>query len=177
MDLQDKQSWCEHGRNLEDVFIENFGEELSLEINKDKTESVYVIDMYNTKDDVLSDLKSQNTPFFLAGKKYNVDPQFAVVFNEKDKLNYINKTTNGSELYIYFWVKWEEQERFGVKVTSIDSIFMTTFSNLLKILDDDKLHEYKQRKGDTKGNAKASYVLDVRDMELLLNNKEKLGAL
>lgn len=177
MDLQDKQSWCEHGRNLEDVFIEKFGEELSLEINNDKADSVYVIDMYNTKDDVLSDLKSQNTPFFLAGKKYNVDPQFAVVFNEKDKLNYIKKTSNGSEIYIYFWVKWEEQNRFGVKVESMDSIFMTKFSDLLNILDDNKLHEYKQRKGDTRGNAKASYVLDVRNMELVLNNKEKLGAL
>ena len=177
MDLQDKQSWCEHGRNLEDVFIEKFGEELSLEINKDKADSVYVIDMYNTKDDVLSDLKSQNTPFFLAGKKYNVDPQFAVVFNEKDKLNYIKKTSNGSEIYIYFWVKWEEQNRFGVKVESMDSIFVTKFSDLLNILDDDKLHAYKQRRQDTKGNAKASYVVDVRNMELVLNNKEKLGAL
>ena len=82
MDLQDKQSWCEHGRNLEDIFIEEFGEELSLEINKNKSESVYVIDMFNTKYGVLSDLKSQNTPFFLAGKKYNIDPQFAVVFNK-----------------------------------------------------------------------------------------------
>jgi|TARA_R110000823_G_C15909167_1_gene497593 hypothetical protein len=170
MDLQDKQSWCEHGRNLEDIFIEEFGEELSLEINKNKSESVYVIDMFNTKYGVLSDLKSQNTPFFLAGKKYNIDPQFAVVFNKKDKLNYIKKTADGSELYIYFWVKWDAQDRFGVKVESIDSIYATRFSNLLKILDEDKLHEYKQRKGDTRGNAKESYVIDVRAMKLLIKN-------
>ena len=170
MDLQDKQSWCEHGRNLEDVFIEEFGEELSLEINKNKSESVYVIDMFNTKYGVLSDLKSQNTPFFLAGKKYNIDPQFAVVFNKKDKLNYIKKTSDGSELYIYFWVKWDAQDRFGVKIESIDSIYATRFSNLLKILDEEKIHEYKQRKGDTRGNAKESYVIDVREMRLLIKN-------
>lgn len=170
MDLQDKQSWCEHGRNLEDVFIEEFGEELSLEINKNKSESVYVIDMFNTKYGVLSDLKSQNTPFFLAGKKYKIDPQFAVVFNKKDKLNYIKKTADGSELYIYFWVKWDAQDRFGVRVESIDSIYATKFSNLLKMLDEDKLHEYKQRKGDTRGNAKESYVIDVRSMKLLIKN-------
>ena len=50
-------------------------------------------------------------------------------YNEKDKLNYINKTTDGSELYIYFWVKWDAQDRFGVKVESIDSIYATRFSN------------------------------------------------
>ena len=126
--------------------------------------------MYNTKDELLSDLKSQNTPFFLAGKKYNIDPQFAVVFNQKDKLNYIKKTSDGSDIYIYFWVKWKKQERFNVKVLGIDAIFRVKFSSLLKPLDDNKLHQYKQRRNDNKGNAKASYVLDVRDLDLVLNN-------
>ena len=173
MDLQDKQSWCEHGRELEDLFIDKFGEKLSLEINKDKSDNVYAVDMYNTKDELLSDLKSQNTPFFLAGKKYNIDPQFAVVFNQKDKLNYIKKTSDGSDgsdIYIYFWVKWKKQERFNVKVLGIDAIFRVKFSSLLKLLDDNKLHQYKQRRNDNKGNAKASYVLDVRDLDLVLNN-------
>jgi len=73
-------------------------------------------------------------------------------------------------MYIYFWVKWKKQERFNVKVLGIDAIFRTKFSTLLEMLDDNKLHEYKQRKDDTKGNAKASYVLDVRKLDLVLNN-------
>lgn len=170
LDLQDKQSWCEHGRKLEDLFVEKFGKTLSLEINKEKTDSVYVIDMYNTEEGLLSDLKTQNTPFFLAGKKYNIDSQFAVVFNKKDKLNYIEKTSNGSDIYIYFWVQWKKQERFNVQVLGIDAIFRVKFSDLLKMLDEDKLHEYKQRKNDTKGNAKSSYVIDIRNLELVLNN-------
>ena len=170
MDLQDKKSWCSHGRILEDLFIDKFGDELSLEINKDKSDNVYAIDMYNTQDNLLSDLKSQNTPFFLAGKKYNIDPQFAVVFNKKDKLNYIDKTANGSDIYIYFWVKWKKQERFNVRISEMDSIFRSKFSSLLEVLDDNKLHQYKQRKNDSKGNAKSSYVLDVRNLELILDN-------
>ena len=170
LNLQDKQSWCEHGRKLEDLFIEQFGNKLSLEINKDKSDNVYAVDMYNIEDKLLSDLKSQNTPFFLAGTKYNVDPQFAVGFNKKDKLNYIDKTSDGSDIYIYFWVKWKKQERFNVKVLGIDAIFRAKFSTLLEILDDNKLHEYRQRKDDNKGNAKASYVLDVRKLDLVLNN-------
>lgn len=170
MDLQDKKSWCSHGRKLEDLFIDKFGDELSLEINKDKSDNVYAIDMYNTQDNLLSDLKSQNTPFFLAGKKYNIDPQFAVVFNKKDKLNYIDKTANGSDIYIYFWVKWKKQERFNVRISEMDSIFRSKFSSLLEVLDDNKLHQYKQRKNDSKGNAKSSYVLDVRNLELILDN-------
>ena len=170
LDLQDKQSWCEHGRKLEDLFVEQFGKKLSLEINKAKADSVYVIDMYNTQEGLLSDLKTQNTPFFLAGKKYDIDPQFAVVFNKKDKLNYIEKTSNGSDIYIYFWVKWKKQERFNVKVLGIDAIFRVKFSTLLEMLNEDKLHEYKQRKNDTRGNAKSSYVIDIRNLELVLNN-------
>jgi len=170
MDLQDKKTWCDHGRKLEDLFIDEFGDNLSLEINKDKSGNVYAIDMYNTEDKLLSDLKTQNTPFFLAGKKYNIDPQFAVVFNKKDKLNYVNKTSDGSDIYIYFWVQWKDQERFNVKVSEMDSIFRIKFSALLKLLDNKKLHEYKQRRNDNKGNAKSSYVLDVRKLDLILNN-------
>jgi hypothetical protein len=92
------------------------------------------------------------------------------VFNQKDKLNYIKKTSDGSDIYIYFWVKWKKQERFNVKVLGIDAIFRVKFSSLLKLLDDNKLHQYKQRRNDNKGNAKASYVLDVRDLDLVLNN-------
>ena len=175
IDLQDKKSWCEHGRKLEDLFVERFGESLSLKINEAKTDNVYAVDMLNTKDNLLADLKTQNTPFFLAGKKYEVDPQYAVVFNKKDKLNYIDKTGDGSDMYIYFWVQWKDEERFNVSIKSVDSIYRIKFSALLGLLKESKLHRYNQRKGDTRGNARSSYVLDVRSMELVLeNNKETI---
>ena len=43
-------------------------------------------------------------------------------------------------------------------------------NKLLNYLTEDKLHEYQRRKNDERPNAKSSYVVDVRNMELLIEN-------
>ncbi|MDO4705225.1 MAG: hypothetical protein Q4A98_03305 [Comamonadaceae bacterium] len=62
--------------------------------NMDKTAPDLIID------GAISDLKTQNTPFFTASR-YGLDPRFAVTFNRKDYERY--KRIYPS-IVIYFWI-------------------------------------------------------------------------
>ena len=95
---------------------------------------------------------------------YGIDPSYAVVFNRKDRERY-------AELYpeidIYFWVHWLsvkfEMVSFTQEVEHINGVWKISFQELNKLMDSAPLHEYIQRKDDTKGNARDSYVLDIRN--------------
>ncbi len=101
--LQDKGPWCQTGITFEEAFVSKYGADLSLVINPQKQIDPYVPDLLDTSKGNLADLKTQNTPFFQARTRYNMNPQFAVTFNLKDHRRY-------NELYpdidIYFWVEW-----------------------------------------------------------------------
>ncbi len=161
--LQDKSPWCKAGASKEFVFIEKFGEKLNLIINPEKEKSPYVPDLLNTKTEMLSDLKVQNTPFFQAKIKFGMDPQYSVVFNQKDMERYQKLYPN---IDIYFWVDWivvKFVNDYGeIEVNEMSGVWFIPFQKLLALLKKAPLHEYCRRRNDTKGNAKASYVLDIR---------------
>lgn len=165
MDLQDKLSWCEFGLQEEKAFLTKYGKELGLEFNPEKKEDKKVVDLYHSKDGVYADLKSQSTPFFKAGEKYGIEPQWAVTFNRKDKWNYEHKTKKLGDMYIYFWVRWDNDERYGVSIEAMEGVWKIKFSDLLNLLDENKLHRYRQRVNDKQGNAKDSFVVDLREMK------------
>lgn len=111
---EDKQKWCKEGEKLEIAFVENIVPKLSvkLDINPDKKINPCAIDLKDYTNNKYADLKSQNTPFFTAGKysygkqkKTKYAPQFTVTFNKKD---YDNYKANHPDCDIYWCINWTQ---------------------------------------------------------------------
>ncbi|CAM4181232.1 hypothetical protein [Zobellia nedashkovskayae] len=162
-DLQAKTVWCKDGEKIEVAFIDRYGSKLNLKINPEKTTNPYAPDLVFNQNR-LADLKTQNTPFFKAQSMYGIDSSYAVVFNRKDAIRYYKKYP---EIIIYFWIEWHSVKfvmgSFENNVKYINGVWRIPFKNLIEILKIAPKHEYKQRKNDTKGNAKSSFVLDIRN--------------
>ena len=163
-DLQNKPLWCRDGEKTEETFIRIFGEQLGLIINPEKRSNPYAPDLLNVRTETLGDLKFQSTPFFKAGTLYSIDPTFAVVFNWKDRQRY---RTHYPNIEIYYWVNWNavrfEMGNTRVSVSPLEGVWMTDFAQFNHYLENCHLHNYNQRRDDTLGNAKSSYVCDIRD--------------
>lgn len=162
-DLQDKAPWCETGASYEQVFIKKYPN-LGLEINPEKSTNIYAPDLLISGTKNLADLKTQNTPFFLAQSRYGIDPQFAVTFNDKDYQRY---TKNYPGIEIFFWVDWQAVKFSGsseVTVIPMQGVWKITYENLLIAVSNAPLHKYLQRVNDIKGNAKDSYVLNLNSV-------------
>ncbi len=163
-DLQNKGFWCKHGETKENVFVNIYGKRLNLIINPDKIDDIYAPDLFNTKTGRIGDLKTQNTPFFEAQKRYNIDPQYAVTFNDKDRIRYNDKYPN---VEIYFAVDWQAIRMInnGIEyyVQPMFGVWFIPFESLNKIISNAYRHEYIQRTNDKSGNAKESYILNLND--------------
>lgn len=162
-DLQDKGPWCKTGATFEDVFIAKYGSSLSLIINPAKANDPYVPDLLNLETNFFADLKTQNTPFFQARDRYQLNPQYAVTFNEKDWKRYSTKYPG---IDIFFWVSWLVTKFDGstkVEVKPMEGIWYISYASLEKLVAKAPLHTYIQRIGDTKGNAKGSFVFNLED--------------
>lgn len=163
-DLQDKGVWCVSGASQEEGFVQKYGKYLSLVINPAKDTDPYVPDLKNTDTGIIADLKTQNTPFFQSKSRFGIDPQFAVVFNGKDRERYKRLYP---DIDIYFAVDWQVVGFVsGNNKTTVEpmvGVWRIPFKELDKVLDTAPFHEYQQRVGDTRGNAKGSYVLDLQN--------------
>lgn len=84
--------------------------------------------------------------------------------NRKDTVRYYKNYPN---IIIYFWVEWHsvayQKGDFYQEVEYINGVFKIPFRYLVEILKNAPLHKYLQRVDDKKGNAKSSFVLDIRD--------------
>ncbi|WP_181306735.1 hypothetical protein [Rufibacter sp. XAAS-G3-1] len=165
-DLQDKGVWCQFGVKKEEAFVQLFGTQLHVAINPEKSHNKYAPDLLRLQDQQLGDVKVQNTPFFQAKSRYALDPQWAVVFNEKDFLRYKAHYAN---IEIYFWVDWQalrfEQGASRINVSPMTGVWQISFADISKLIADAPLHEYQQRFNDNKGNARGSYVLNLQSPE------------
>lgn len=163
-DLQNKGVWCEDGASQEKVFVKKYGEQLGLIINPEKVNNPYAPDLLNTKNDILADLKTQNTPFFQAKSRFGYDPQFTVVFNGKDRERYKSQYP---KIEIYFAVDWQavkfENNSGAIEVNPMIGVWFIPFPKLDVILGNAPYHEYQQRVWDEKGNAKGSYILNLKN--------------
>ena len=162
-DLQDKGPWCLHGASKEEIFVNNYGEQFSIVINPEKLTNPYAPDLLNTSKTVVCDLKTQNTPFFQARIRYDIDPQYAVTFNVKDYNRY---STLYPSIEIYFWVYWEIvkfQGSTAIEVQPMEGVWFIPFQDLKEVIKISPKHTYQQRVGDTRGNALDSYVLDLQN--------------
>jgi hypothetical protein len=121
-------------------------------------------------DGQVADLKCQQTPFFKARVLYNLDPQFVVTFNRKDYRRYQRQYPSIS---IYFWLDWHVREmligRSTFVVQALAGVWRAPFAQIATLIERRKapLHVYQRRQGDLQGNAKESYLVDVRALECL----------
>jgi len=161
-DLQNKKRWCKDGERIEEAFVSKYGKQLSLTINPEKSSNPYAPDLiYNTK---IADLKTQNTPFFKSKKLYDIDPSYAVVFNRKDAERYWKLY---KDIIIYFWIEWHSVKfvmgSFEQDVKYINGVWSIKFIELVELIKNAPEHFYQQRVTDKIGNAKSSFVLDIRN--------------
>ena len=161
-DLQNKKLWCKDGEKIEEAFVSKYGKQLNLSINPEKSTNPYAPDLISGSN--IADLKTQNTPFFKAKKLYKIDPSYAVVFNRKDAERYW-KLYKG--IIIYFWIEWHSVKfvmgTFEQQVEYINGVWSINFIDLVELLKVAPEHHYQQRIADKKGNAKSSFVLDIRN--------------
>lgn len=162
-DLQNKTLWCKDGEKIEEAFVKKYGSKLDVIINPAKATDPYAPDLLENNIRI-ADLKTQNTPFFKAQDLYGIDPTFAVVFNRKDAVRYWQ---HYRDIVIYFWVEWHSV-RFVMGTTQktvafLDGVWRIEFKDLVELLKVAPSHSYQQRVDDTKGNAKDSFVLDIRN--------------
>lgn len=163
-DLQDKSKWCKDGEKIEEAFVRIYGEKLGLIINPEKKTNAFAPDLFNLNTKRRGDLKLQSTPFFKAKSLYGIDPTYAVVFNLKDKLRYEKEYP---EIEIYYWINWIpirfQMGGTEISVSPLDGVWRVDFNIFNEYLNSRSLHEYQQRVNDQKGNARSSFVCDIRN--------------
>lgn len=176
---EDKSWWHIHGESFENVFVNSICPRIGLkaEINPAKTNDKTAPDLLvNGK---IADLKTQNTPFFTSGKykkkdkgkPVSFDPSYTVTFNVKDYERYKRLYP---DIEIFFWIQWkvlEYESKSGWKtiVEPVNGIWYSNFENIIHLIKDKEypVHSYLRRRGDTEGNAKDSYLIDLRDLKQL----------
>jgi hypothetical protein len=114
-----------------------------------------------------AELKAERKPFFTAGR-YDMEPRFTFTFNRKDYERYMDLCP---DLYIYFWAWWTEPTLGLAVVEPINRIYGIEFADLHRLIEKAPEHYYNRRNGpdaDPRPNAKSSFLLDVREMTLVL---------
>lgn len=177
-DTEDRYWWYKYGEVGEQFFVDWVCPDLDLDgiINPEKEVNPTVPDLL--VDGKLSDLKTQKTPFFTAGRYHKkvdgisvpFDPTYTVTFNVKDFNRY-------SALYpsidIYFWVKWKDTvyaptQGDKIEVAPISGVWVSSFEALRELIyrNEYPIHAYARRQGKT-GNATESFLIDLRDLKQL----------
>lgn len=153
-------AWCRQADSQEVEFVRLHGERYGVTLNPEKSGNVYAPDLMH-KSGRVADLKTRHTPFFTAGK-YGFDPQHTVTFNVKDYERY-------GELYprilLYFDVEWKMLRWSNITVQPMRGVWAIRFENIHNLCR--TVHQYQQRVNDEAGNAKDSYLLDLRHMTQL----------
>lgn len=169
---EEKKAWCELGLEQEYKFVDSVCPALGISacMNPEKKTNPYVPDIYVKEK--LSDLKYQGTPFFTAGIQWGISPRYAVSFNLKDFVRY---STRYPEIMVYFWIHWEVLEyQLGdnlIKVPMLRGVWETPFQELKKEVKRHPIvHYYAGRCNDNQGNAKDSFILDIRKFTCLTSS-------
>jgi len=165
MDTENKLAWCEkYGEKTELEFSMEKMFELGIPtyVNPEKKRDKFSHDLCSI---FQTDLKTVRTPLFMSQELYGIDPQFAVTFNLKDGSRYKELYPN---IIVIFDVKWETTEKeIAGKIYSVKPMhvtvagFLSNIRNAIKQSGNNKI-DYKKRVDDTNGNAKTSYVFDLR---------------
>ncbi len=130
----------------------------------------------------LLDVKVQNQPFFEAVQRFGIPPRYAVTLNWRDVRDVREKY---ADCLVVYWVNWVPVRYIktvpritmpprvveDISVEPLHGIWIIPPPKLFelenKAIIAGNLHWYVRRYGDNKGNAKSSYVIDIRDADLL----------
>ncbi len=167
-DTEDKDWWVIHGADREKTFVNELCPKIGLQamINPEKANNPYTFDL--VVDGNKADLKCQETPFFVAGTKYGINAKYAVTFNKKDLVRYQNLYP---DIEIYFWINWQTTEKKiynkVYQVEPLTGVWKASLSRIEECIEEKgaSLHRYKRRVNDRDGNARESYLLDLRWFE------------
>lgn len=169
INTEDKIAWCQAAEDDERDFVINRLPQIGLtgNINPAKATDRYTHDIHIT---LPADLKSVRTPLFKAQELYGIDPQYAVTFNDKDGQRYAKLYPN---LLIVFDVQWTttSMEIGGTRYTvqpmhATHAGFLADIRQAI-VKDGNNRHHYSRRRNDQSGNAKESWVFDIRHLKQL----------
>ena len=164
-DTEDKSWWLQHGENLEFDFVTKCQNLLGLEISINPQKQIDKTAPDLVFEGCLADLKTQNTPFFTSSR-YGIDPRFCVTFNRKDFERY---AALYPEIIIFFWVDWKQLSYKEYSTSHLAGVFKVDFKQLREMVAGGAPeHAYQRRIDDKAGNAKTSFLFDVRNMSNLL---------
>ena len=154
LNTENKLEWCALGEELENKFVKQVdvvGWDVS--INPEKSENKYVHDMVAT---IPVDLKSMPTPWKLSQSMFGIPPEYAISINKKDIDRYARLYPNIIILCDVLWT---------------GKIYSLTIPRALRLIRAGKVgyHQYKKRINDTDGNAKDSYIFDLRHLDELVS--------
>lgn len=155
MDTEKKQEWCEIGAEFERDFVAgNKINGWAVAINPDKQSNPYGHDWTMV---VPADLKTVSTAWRKSQELFGIPPDYAVSVNVKDFRRYSKKCPN---------VLIVIDARFSVESSGK---YLLTLPRAQWLIENGfaKRHEYMGRVYDTKGNAKESYVFDLRHLDKL----------
>ena len=172
---EDKKYWVEkYGLKHELRFIEiikSLGD-YDLKINPEKTEDPTSIDyIWNGQ---LADLKTQTTPFFTSAR-YGIDARYAVTFNRNDYERYLEYEKRLQKpVQIFFWIDWQQLTWNDKSINYLFGIYYGSLRRIKKmVLDGAPEHAYLRRKNDIKGNAKSSFILDIRNFNMIYQKRKQ----
>jgi hypothetical protein len=169
VNTEDKLAWCEKGADAEALFTVGRLFDLGLvgHINLEKASNKFTHDLFVQ---FKADLKTIRTPLFKAQEMYGIDPQYAITFNLKDGERYAKLYPN---IVVVFDVKWEQTTMniggFIYEVKPMHETYAGFLNDIRKAImkSGGKKIEYSKRVDDNSGNAKASWVFDVRELQRL----------
>jgi hypothetical protein len=166
MNNEDKLAWCAYGEETEHVFSQQrlFDLGLAGHVNLEKKTNPYTHDLFVQ---FPVDLKTVTTPLFMAREMYDLDPQYTVTINHKDVTRYKQLYPN---ILIMFDVNWKElSKEINGNVYTVAPMATTVagfVSDVRRAVQKcgNKKITYKNRIDDNSGNAKESWVFDIRHL-------------
>lgn len=169
-DTEDRGWWYIHGQRLEEQFVQICRTKLNInaKINPEKCTDNTAPDLLVNQS--LADLKTQNTPFFTAGR-YGMDPRFTVTFNRKDYDRYMLLYPN---IEIYFWIDWTQTKYRDIEIEYFGGVFTLPFRQVVAMIDKGvPEHHYARRTDPSDRNAKSSFLLDIRKFDTLFSTEDQ----
>lgn len=148
MDNEDKDAWVRAGEEQEERFAGPvLGSGAAVFANPAKKENRYTHDIFVV---LPGDLKTVRT-LWRTAHRYGIDPQYAITLNKKDVERY-------QKFHPDIIIVWD------IDIPGFRSRRYSPLKDILKAVSSGhaKLHHYKNRVNDTRGNAKETYVLDAR---------------
>ena len=143
---ESRDLWYTWGEQEEVDFIDKIVPHLDhkIIINLEKATKPWVIDLIDETSNKFADLKTQNTPFFTAGR-YLYRKEYPLCD-------------------IYFWVNWKQLEYRNISIQPVRGIWRAEFRNMAREIEDKTvaLHSYLHRKTDDH-NARDSYLFCLSD--------------